>query len=240
MEQAIINYKASEYIGRVGVAYHLGDTAKAKRLAQTLLVIYRLQARTANQKVLQAREAIRPLERGKKKLAETGVSFSLVESRLKKLRAELKAADAELADVGEAMSYMLDFWQNVGATLEDLCNLCNRDPAQVRERIGPENAGDSFSKLATVYNLDYKDPRDTGWLEDEVDAPLTHALKAFMLDKMLNTKEGREAAHKALQEVFPEIMENAMTLVTDADGNKFLIDKDGVATPVLDGEEDKK
>ncbi len=207
MDQAIIDYKAFEYLARVGAAYHMGDTAKTRKLTRTLLVLYRLQARGADQRVLRARETVRTLEREMKELAKTGVSLPLLEPQLKKARAELKAADTKLADVGEAVCYALDLWQSVGATLEDLCNLCNRDPAQVRDQIGPENVGDPLSKLATVYNLDYKDPRDTGWLEDEVDAPLTHALKAFLLDKMLNTKEGKEAAHRALQEVFPEIRE---------------------------------
>ncbi len=236
MDQAIIDYKALEYLARVGVAYHTRDLAKTRKLTQTLLVLYRLQARGANRNVLRAHETIRALEREKEKLVKTGVSIPLMEIQLSKARAELKAADTKLAEVGEAVFYALDLWQSAGATLEDLCNLCNRDPDRVRDRIGPENVGDPLSELATVYNLDYKDPRNTGWLEDEVDAPLTHALKAFLLDKMLNTKEGKEAAHRTLQEVFPEIVENALTLVTDADGDQFLIDKDGVAIPISNEE----
>lgn len=133
---------------------------------------------------------------------------------------------------------MLDLWQLAGATFEDLCNLCNRDPAQVRkELLESESTSDSFSGLAMVHNLDYKDPRETGWLEDSVDAPLTHALKAYMQDIMLHTEEGQKAAHAAMEAVFPEIMENAMTVVTGEDGVRRLIDRDGVEVATLDGEE---
>ena len=149
------------------------------------------------------------------------------------------AAQKELAQVGEEIHQMLELWQVAGATFEDLCNLCNRDPAQVRKMLqASESAEDSFSKLAMVHNLDYKNPKDTGWLEDSVDAPLTHALKAYMLDTMLHTEAGRKAAHEAMKAIFPEIMENAMTVVTDEDGIRHLIDKDGADIGVLDGEGD--
>ena len=57
-----------------------------------------------------------------------------------------------------------------------------------------------------------------------------------MLDIMLHTAEGRQAAHEAMETVFPEVMENALTLVTDADGVERLIDKDGVEVGIV-GEE---
>lgn len=106
------------------------------------------------------------------------------------------------------MSLMLDLWQQAGATFEDLCNICNRDPAQVRkELLESESIDDSFAGLVMVHNLDYKDPRNSGWLEDYIDAPLTHA-------------------------------ENALRMVTDADGVRHMIDKDGEIVATLDGEED--
>ena len=83
-------------------------------------------------------------------------------------------------------------------------------------------------------NLDYKDPRNRGWIEDEVDAPLTHAVKAHWIDLMRHTEAGRKAAHEAFEAVFPEIAENALTVVTDADGIRHLIDKDGVDVGTVD------
>ena len=100
--------------------------------------------------------------------------------------------------------------------------------------IGDEHMNESFATLATAFNLDYKDPRNTGWLEDYIDAPLTHALKAYMQDLMLHTEAGKKAAHEAMNAVFPEIMENAMRMVTDEDGVRHLIDKDGEIVATLD------
>ena len=67
-----------------------------------------------------------------------------------------------------------------------------------------------------------------------MDAPFTHALKAYLLDRMLHTEKGRAAAREAMEAVFPEIMENALTIVTDADGVQRLIDKDGVEIATID------
>lgn len=124
------------------------------------------------------------------------------------------------------------FWQSTGATLDDLCSLCNRDPEQVREELDPTEK--LFSEMVFVHNLDYKDPRSTGWVEYEIDAPLTHAVKAHWIDLVRHTEAGRKAAHEAFEAVFPEIAENALTVVTDADGIQHLIDKDGVDVGTVD------
>lgn len=77
-----------------------------------------------------------------------------------------------------------------------------------------------------VYNLDYA-PDGTGWIDDKADAPFTHAAKEYMLDIMLHTAKGREASHNALMEVFPEMMENTMTMRVDEFGQKCLYDHEG-------------
>ena len=51
---------------------------------------------------------------------------------------------------------------------------------------------------------------------------------------MRDTEAGRKAAHEAFEAVFPEIAENALTVVTDADGIRHLIDKDGVDVGTVD------
>ena len=159
------------------------------------------------------------------------------EKRVKTLEEKVKLQRERLVGYGESIVVTLDFWQSIGATLADLCNLCNRDYAQVLEQIKPERADREFSSLIFVYNLDYKDPRNRGWIDFDVDAPFTHAVKEFFLDRMINTPEGREASHRAMEECFPGIMEGALMEVTDADGVRRLIDKDGVEVATLDGEE---
>lgn len=232
MNQEAIGFKVFEYLGRAGAAAMRGSLPKARRDATTLLILYRLQSRAASQELTEKREEIRALYRSLRKAESAGISFPLGTQRLSKLLEEYRAAEGELAEVGKAICLALDFWQSAGATLEDLCSLCNRDPEQVREELDPTEK--LFSEMVFVHNLDYKDPRNTGWIEDEVDAPLTHAVKAHWIDLMRHTEAGRKAAHEAFKAVFPEIAENALSVVTDADGIQHLIDKDGVDIGTID------
>lgn len=232
MNKDVIDFKAYEYLGRSGAAAMQGRLPQAKRDATTLLVLYRLQSRAASQELAEKREEIRALYRSLRKAESAGISFPLGTQRLSKLREDYRVAEGELAEVGKAICLALDLWQSTGATLDDLCNLCNRDPVQVKENLHPTEK--LFSEMVFVHNLDYKNPHDKGWLEDEIDAPLTHAVKAHWIDLMLHTESGRKAAHETFEAVFPEIAENGMYLVTDADGIRHLIDKDGVDAGTLD------
>ena len=236
MNTDIVDSKSFEYIGRVGAANALGDLQKAKKDTTTVLGLCRLNSRLASQSLAEKAAAARALHRSIKKAETAGIAFPFGRKRLTELKGECEAAEEKLAHVGELISLVLDIWQDAGATLEDLCNLCNRDSAQVRGKV--DSAVERFSEMVYIYNLDYKDPRNTGWIEDEVDAPLTHAVKAYWLDIMLHTEKGQKATREAMNAVFPEIFENALTVVTDADGNRRLIDKDGVDVgTLLDSEE---
>lgn len=239
MNESIISAKTTEYVNRYVIAEMLGNRTKMRKYALAALVMLRQESRAAHTKAESLWSELRATKRDMKKLAQKGVTFPLGEQRIKKLEEGASTAQKLLAHVGEEMSLILDLWQQSGATFEDLCNLCNRDPAQVRKKLlESESIDDSFVGLAMVHNLDYKDPRDTGWLEDSVDAPLTHALKAYMQDLILHTEAGKKAAHEAMNAVFPEIVENALRMVTDADGVRHMIDKDGEIVATLDGEED--
>lgn len=237
MNKDIISFKATEYIGRAGVALHRGDLEKAKKDTRTVLVLYRLQARETVANLTHDTEELRSLKRALKKAEQAGITFPMGKQRVKTLEEKVKLQRAALVDYGQSITATLDFWQSIGATLADLCNLCNRDYTQVLKEIKPERVEREFSSLIFVYNLDYKDPRNRGWIDFDVDAPFTHAVKEFFLDRMINTPEGRAASHRAMEECFPGIMEGALMEVTDADGVRRLIDKDGVEVATLDGEE---
>ena len=193
---------------------------------------------------MEADDALKAAKRAVKKAEEAGITFSLAEARITQLETDYQKAHQEQIALGWIVMEALDQWQEAGATVRDLCNLCNRDYDQVfttlEELMTKYNLGDwrddRFSALVCTHNLDYKNPRDTGWIDERVDAPLTHTAKEYMLDIMLHTAEGRQAAHEAMETVFPEVMENALTLVTDADGVERLIDKDGVEVGIV-GEE---
>lgn len=240
MKPEILNCKELEYSVRLATAIYRGNQDCIRKKALAHVIILRQCARAAHKRYMDLRQDLRGLERAVRKSEADGVSCVFSKMVLDRRRKECDKAEAALAKAGEELLYALDLWQTVGATFEDLCNLCNRDPAQVRgELLESEDTADSFSKLAMVHNLDYKNPRDTGWLEDSVDAPLTHALKAYLLDRMLHTEEGRKAAHEAMETVFPEIMENAYTEVTDENGVRRLYDKDGEEVGILGDEDDE-
>ena len=236
MNKDIISFKETEYIGRAGVAYHRGDLERAKKDTRTMLVLYRLRAREAVTDLVLDTDALRSLKRALKKAEQAGITFPLGEQRVKVMEEKVKLQRERLVGYGESIVVTLDWWQGIGATLEDLCNLCNRDHKQVLREIKPERVDLEFSSLIFVYNLDYKDPRNRGWIDYDVDAPFTHAVKDYFLELMISTPEGRAASHRALEECFPGILEGALMEVTDADGVRRLIDKDGVEVATLDGE----
>ena len=236
MNKDLIDYKTSEYIGKMGVAFCRGDLESARKYAKTLLVLYRVRARDTVANLTQDTDELHSLKRTLKKAGQAGIVFPLGEKRVETLEKKVKLQRERLVGYGESIVVTLDWWQGIGATLEDLCNLCNRDHKQVLREIKPERVDLEFSSLIFVYNLDYKDPRNRGWIDYDVDAPFTHAVKDYFLELMISTPEGRAASHRALEECFPGILEGALMEVTDADGVRRLIDKDGVEVATLDGE----
>ena len=236
MNKDLIDYKTSEYIGKMGVAFCRGDLESARKYAKTLLVLYRVRARDTVANLTQDTDELHSLKRTLKKAEQAGITFPLGEQRVKVMEEKVKLQRERLVGYGESIVVTLDWWQGIGATLEDLCNLCNRDHKQVLREIKPERVDLEFSSLIFVYNLDYKDPRNRGWIDYDVDAPFTHAVKDYFLELMISTPEGRAASHRALEECFPGILEGALMEVTDADGVRRLIDQDGVEVATLDGE----
>ena len=236
MNKDLIDYKTSEYIGKMGVAFCRGDLESARKYAKTLLVLYRVRARDTVANLTQDTDELHSLKRTLKKAEQARITFPLGEQRVKVMEEKVKLQRERLVGYGESIVVTLDWWQGIGATLEDLCNLCNRDHKQVLREIKPERVDLEFSSLIFVYNLDYKDPRNRGWIDYDVDAPFTHAVKDYFLELMISTPEGRAASHRALEECFPGILEGALMEVTDADGVRRLIDKDGVEVATLDGE----
>lgn len=228
MDETFIDYKLYSYMARMSLAEKVGDRERAKKAALQAVVLARLQARDAVTELVSAQADETAANRAVLKAKEAGATFLFGEQRLMQLSEVSAQKRKALVDAGGAICTLLDRWQSYGATLAELCNLCNRDHERVLAEIKAGDADDLFSKLVFVYDLDYKDPRNRGWIDFDVDAPLTHAVKEFWIDLMIHTEEGRKASHEALEAVFPGIMENAMTVVTDSDGVKRVIDKDGV------------
>lgn len=236
MDKLIIECKLYQYLARMSLANKTGDKARARKAAGMSVVLVRMQAREAVAALVAAEAEERAVGRAIVKAKENGIAFPLGDQRLKQLADVSAQKRKDLVDVGNMLCMALDIWQSSGAALQDLASLCNRRYEDVVQEIKPERLDTEFSSLVFVYNLDYKANSNRGWIDYDVDAPLTHAVKEYWLDLMLHTKEGREASHRALEECFPEIMENALTLVTDTGGVRRLIDKDGVEVGTV-GEE---
>ncbi len=240
MNEKIIDCKLDEYIAKAETALLMRDTQKAKKAAGMVVILSRLQARIAVDKLIAASEELRANERAMKEMGQSGITFPLAEHWSALLKKQRRKTKELLSVVGGQLCSALDYWQMLGATLPELCNLCNRDYAQVLREI-QEGESDwrtmRFSALVHVYNLDFKSNRE--WLDFDIDAPLTHSIKEYYLDLMLRTSKGRKAAHMALEKCSPELVEQAKYLVTDADGNRHLIDKDGVEIATLCGDDEK-
>lgn len=238
MDEEIIGFKISEYTGRVVIALRLGNREKARKAAKMLLVLYRLQSRAATNRLSDMLAEASSAERAMKKAEQSGIVFPLGKQRIEELRQEHRAAKSQLVGVGCEMCLALDLWQSLGATPQDLCNLCNRDYRQAaKETGGLKDLNRPFSELVYIYNLDYKDPRDRDWIDDDVDAPFTHAVKEYYLDLMLNTPKGRAASREVFKSCFPEAWEKRLCTYTDADGITRAVDKDGVEVGIIEEED---
>lgn len=198
-------------------------------IAHRVLLLNRMIARELVSEYCVIDTELRQYERAKRKLAKVlnaqKIIFPPLEAQIKQLNQDLLQKRRHLANWGENLSHDLDLWQASGATLKDLCNLCNRRYEDIVAQIPKEDINMAFSGLIFAYNLDYN--HKGIWLEYENDAPLTHAIKEYMLDIMLNTAKGKEAAHNALEACFPDIMEGAIHQSTDYDGNPVWRDKSG-------------
>lgn len=161
------------------------------------------------------------------KAQRSGVTFLPAVVKLEELKAREKEARDAMAEIGAELLKLLDIWQAAGAAYEELLTFCNANYQGMKKQLGKfyEDAP-TFSDLVFVHNLDYKNPRDTGFVENSVDAPLTHCVKEYFIKKILHDPAGKAAAHEAMLHFFPEVMEHAMTVCMDEDGVQRLYDKD--------------
>ncbi len=174
--------------------------------------------------------------RRKRQLADTGISFILLDAKIKDLDNGIDNFHRAIAVYGWLVMLLLDDWQKAGATKEELFNLCNAHRVKDWKKEKLEHSDtEEFSKMVFVSNLDYPDD-GLEWIDDKTDAPFTHATKQYFFEFVLETKEGKQAAHNAIEQVFPGLFENAMTLTTDSEGRQALIDKQGNFVQYIDGE----
>lgn len=197
---------------------------ETKEQALQLVILLRMIARESINLYNQARDRAIAAKRLKRLSKDLIVSFPMYENHIKILDTKAKEYHDIVVMAGESLMSALDSWQDTGASFSELCNLCSVSAERAAQEVGPE-IHNQFSSIIFVYNLDYKGSGDLLLMEE--DAPLTHSIKEYMLDRMINTKEGRNASDQAIKEVFPEIWENALTLYRDEEGNGFFVDENG-------------
>ena len=204
-----------------------------------MLIMLRFLLRDSLERYNLAVTDLRYYEHRKKVLAKQGISVIFLDAAIAGEEKRAQANRDSLRNLGEIAITFLDLWQVAGASREELFSLCgvflHTWPEWKKRHLANDPDTMPFSKLVAVYNLDYPENGDD-FLRDEADAPFTHAIKEYMLYQMLHTEEGRIAAHKAMKEVFPGLMEHCMMLTEDGEGRKVLLDKDGCFIRYLDEE----
>ncbi|MCI1966322.1 MAG: hypothetical protein LKJ17_09380 [Oscillospiraceae bacterium] len=194
---------------------------------QTELVLRKMDIRCIMNQYLSLCDEIRDLERQQKKLKDSGITVSLLAPWIQKKKMDLQNFHKCLVGCGELVVIALDIWQNCGATLKDLCNLCNRRDYEAVQQMIAKYSESKFSSIMFIHTLDYPVSDKCEWIDDRVDAPFTHAVKAFMLDQMIHTQEGQKASDEALKAIFPDIWENALIQRVDKNGAEYFTDWEG-------------
>lgn len=198
-----------------------------KREYLRLLMMLRFAIRDVLSLHNQTIDELRYYSRQKKLMESQGVHFLLVDAYIQEAMRKSELARELLAEFGEQAMVLLDLWQDAGASLEELCNLCNKPYRHFLNELSEDREDETFSGIMFVHTLDHRDT-GTGWIDWEDDSPFTHAIREYMLKLMLHTPEGREVAHGALLEVFAELIESAIGIETDEFGDTTLYDVNGM------------
>lgn len=137
-----------------------------------LLVLYRMKAQIDIRVLEYSGFKEREIKREEKKLEKQNIAFPLAVEYIKKYSRLKEAAAIMLISKGETIAALLRCWQMLGATREDLCNLCNNNKPGMLEEMAKEPPNATFADLVCLYDIEGKDEI---WVHPE-DAPLTHAV----------------------------------------------------------------
>lgn len=201
------------------------DRAPAKNEMRQIVIMYRILAREALNGWQDFVHRARLAEREDKKAKANGMVFPYFTTFAEELRNKAERIHEIVVECGRTLTRALDHWQAAGATFAELCDLCCVAEERGRKIVGNE-VGEKFSTIIFVYALDYKGTGDC--LDTAVDAPLTHAVKEYILHIALHTEEGRHAGDRAFWQAFrgafPKLWDNRLCGCTDEDGGSFFTD----------------
>lgn len=149
-------------------------------------------------------------QREKKRKEKQGIIDLSVETKLREMDKLINQAQEFLVIQGKIMDGALRLWQQAGATIEDLCKLCNLNYEKIIQEF-PSIVDESLADAAFTYNLDYMKNKGD-WIDTRLDGPITHCLIEYFRDQLLTNHLAKKAAHNALHKVFPNLFVNAPVL----------------------------
>jgi Zn ribbon nucleic-acid-binding protein len=195
--------RIDRYLLKCAEKLELVQTLTARDCKKTL-VILRMKSRCVIDRLIQIDDENRQLDRQEHLLKSSGVTALPVAYAKESARKRQASVQDELVSCGAQIMDFLDLWEEKGATRLDLCHLCGHEHRRtLREIATTDNTGKyPFSRLVFVCNLDYRNDR-ADFIDYETDAPLTHAVKEYILDIMIHTDAGQVAAQEAFEAVFP-------------------------------------
>jgi hypothetical protein len=204
------------------------EKTEAFKTIRRALIQGRFLARVQIENYSYCSNILRAKRRAQSKLKHDGITFIPLEGEIYNCRQLLQEAHRHIVDSGEMLFTLLDGWQETGATLKDLCDLCAK-PYHLAVQEIKDEPQEQFSGIMFVHRLDYQhDFTNCGWYRDEVDAPFSRCIMEYMLHLMETDPIAKAASDEAFQEVFPEIWEKAFYIQKDEDGNEKYYDRDGL------------
>lgn len=163
-------------------------------------------------------------QREKIRKEKQGIIDLSVETKLREMDELINQAQKFLVIQGKIMDGALRLWQQAGATIEDLCKLCNLNYEKIIQEI-PDIVDESLADAAFTYNLDYMKNKGD-WIDTRLDGPITHCLIEYFRDQLLTNhlakKELCEALLKSFQEMKPEEFAKYVVAYLDTDEIKAM------------------
>ena len=203
-----------------GKAIENHDDAALKRKCCNLVIITRFEARKYVDRHKQAKEKLQQAMRAVKKAEAGGVTSLLTAKWISELYKQVEVAQEVLYRYGMTAAVILDRWQIAGATLKDLCDLCDKDYNLLIAKLDPKEYNDQFSTLITAHNID--------------DA-LTYLFREMLSYVMSHTKIGREVGRNGFDLLFPGLMDNALSLLSS---QRIIDDNNLSMDDLFDADED--
>ena len=187
------------------------DDDAFKRKCKNLVILVRLEAREYIDQCEAAKHELLAALRTIKKAEYVGITSLLTGRWIADLQKRVDDAEERVFYHGMLTAAILDRWQMAGATLKELCNLCNRDYNKLMTELATNEHKDWFSTLVAAHNIDYT---------------LTTLFRDMLSYTMRNTSKGQAILRDGVDLLFPGLMDNAMHMVADEYCKQNMLDID--------------